>query len=127
MTTTSATFEIELSPAAAGELDGAAGRFEFTKSWSGGIEGTGRGFMASGGDPQSGSAGYVALEVVEGSVDGRAGSFLLQQFGMMESGGQRLEYAVVPGSGTGELAGLAGTVSLAVEGGVHRVELDYSL
>ena len=127
MTTTSATFEIQLRPDEAGELGGTAGRFEFTKSWSGGIEGTGRGFMASGGDPQSGSAGYVALELVEGTLEGRSGSFLLQQFGLMDSGEQRLEYAVVPGSGTGELTGLTGTVSLTVEGGVHHVELDYSL
>lgn len=127
MSRTSAAFEIQLRPDEAGELDGTAGRFEFTKSWSGGIEGTGRGFMASGGDPQSGSAGYVALELVEGTLDGRSGSFLLQQFGLMDSGGQRLEYAVVPGSGTGELTGLTGTVSLTVEGGVHQVELDYSL
>jgi len=127
VTTTSATFEIDLRPDDAGELDGAAGRFAFTKSWSGGIAGAGRGFMASGGDPQSGSAGYVALELVEGTVDGRSGSFLLQQFGTMDAGGQRLEYAVVPGSGTGELTGLSGTISLIVEDGRHQVELDYSL
>jgi hypothetical protein len=127
VTTTSATFAIDLRPEEAGELDGAAGRFAFTKTWQGGISGTGRGFMASGGDPASGTAGYVALELVDGSVDGRAGTFLLQQFGTMAGGEQRLEYAVVPGSGTGELVGLAGTVSLTVADGVHRVELDYSL
>ena len=127
MSRTSAAFEIQLRPDETGELVGTAGRFEFTKSWSGGIEGTGRGFMASGGDPQSGSAGYVALELVEGTLEGRSGSFLLQQFGLMDSGEQRLEYAVVPGSATGELTGLTGTVSLTVEGGVHQVELDYSL
>ncbi len=127
MPTTHATFEIQLTPDPAGDLDGAAGRFAFTKTWRGGVEGVGRGVMLSGGDPAAGAAGYVALEVVEGAVEGRRGTFLLQQLGSMTSEGQRLDYLVVPGSGTGELAGIAGTVALTVADGEHRVELAYDL
>lgn len=127
MPTTSATFEIQLTPDPAGEVEGRVGRFGFTKAWSGGVEGTGRGVMLSGGDPAAGAAGYVAVEVVEGSVDGRSGTFLLQQLGTMSGGAQRMDYLVVPGSGTGDLAGLTGSVLVTVDEGEHRVELGYDL
>ena len=82
--------------------------------------------MLSGGDPQSGAAGYVAIETVTGSLGDRHGSFALQQFGTMSSGAQTLHYEVVPGSGTGELEGIAGTLYLTIEpDGTHRYELQY--
>lgn len=127
MTTTRATFEIHLTPIPAGEIEGAVGRFDFTKTWSGGVEGTSRGLMLSGGDPTAGAAGYVAVEVVEATVDGREGTFLLQQLGTMGADGQRLDYVVVPGSGTADLTGLTGAVALSVEDGRHEVELTYEL
>lgn len=127
MPTTTAAFEIDLGPAGRDELDGVASRFEFTKAWTGGMSGSSRGFMASGGDPASGSAGYVALELFEGAVDGRSGTFLLQQYGVLAGGSQRLEYDVVPGSGTGDLVGLRGAVTLEIHDGEHRVSLDYEV
>ena len=127
MTTTRARFEITMTPDPAGDLDGAAGRFTFAKTWTGSMEGTGRGVMLSAGDPGTGSAGYVAIEVFEGTIDGHEGSVSFQQFGVMDDGTQRLDYALVPGSGTGDLAGIRGTVELTVVDGVHDVALSYDL
>ena len=84
--------------------------------------------MLAAGDPAAGSAGYVAIESVDGAVDGRRGTFALQQMGTMHAGGSRIEYVVVPGSGTGELAGVGGVMRLTVEAdGTHRYELSYTL
>jgi hypothetical protein len=104
------------------------GRFALEKTWHGDLEGRGTGLMLSGGDPATGRAGYVALEVVEGTLHGRTGGFAFQQLGVMRPGGQELQYAVVPGSGTGELAGLEGTLDLVIDDdGTHAYDLAYTL
>lgn len=126
MSTVEATFVIEMS-SADGLLPG-TGRFDFTKQWSGGLAGRSTGVMLSAGDPASGRAGYVALEVFTGSLDDREGSFALQQFGTMDAGEPDLRYEIVPGSGGGELAGITGTVDLDVAAdGTHNVQLDYEI
>lgn len=89
--------------------------------------GSSRGVMLSGGDPASGNAGYVALEVFTGSLDGRAGGFTLQQFGTMAGGSAELRYEIAPGSGTGELVGITGVIELDEIDGVHQVVLSYAL
>lgn len=122
---TEASFEIQLQPDA-GELPG-TGRFDFTKTWTGGLTGTSRGLMLSAGDPASGDAGYVALEVFDGEVDGRAGTLVFQQSGVMLDGETQLTYLVVPGAGTGELGGLAGVLTLSQTDGAHQVVLDYDV
>lgn len=125
--TASGTFDVELVPAPA-ELDGAVSRFELRKSFHGTFEGSGTGVMLSCGDPTSGSAGYVAVEVVRGDLHGRTGGFALMQLGMMRSGSQSLHYQVVPGSGDGQLAGITGSLQLSIESdGTHRFELAYDL
>lgn len=111
-----------MEPAAAGLK-----RVGIEKTFSGGIEGRSEGEMISAGDPRAGAAGYVAMETVTGKLDGRAGSFALQQFGTMEAGGQKLEILVVPGSGTGALAGLQGKLTLVVKEGQHSYDLAYTL
>ena len=121
------TFSIDLRPAAP-ELAGAVGRFDFTKTFWGGLEGSGTGLMLSAGNQQTGSAGYVAIETVQGRLGERAGGFALQQLGMMDGGAQTLHYEVVPGSGTGGLAGITGSVRLTIEDdGTHRYTLEYEL
>jgi hypothetical protein len=124
MTTAAATFEIQMTPAET-ELDG-VGRFDLSKQWQGDLSGNSSGIMLSAGDPQAGAAGYVAIEVFVGVLNGREGSFALQQFGTMLGGEQGITYEVVPGSGTGALVGLTGTVRLTVDD-THHVELDYDL
>lgn len=127
MPTTTGTFDVQLTPDGA-EFDGAAARMSLTKTWHGGISGDGAGYMMSAGDPQAGEAGYVAIEVVEGSIDGRAGRFVLQQYGQMSGGRSTLTYAVVPGSGTDALTGLTGELTLTIdEAGAHTYSLDYTL
>ena len=78
--------------------------------------------MISAGDPANGTAGYVAMEVFEGAIDGRSGTLAFYQFGTMVAGVQELRYEIVPGSGTGDLAGLGGTLALVVDDeGDHHV------
>lgn len=123
--TANGTFDVELVPGA-DELGGAVSRFELTKRFHGDLEASGAGVMLSSGDPQGGSAGYVAIETVTGRLGGRRGSFALQQFGTMLAGVQELHYEVVPGSGSGELAGITGTLNLIIDAdGSHYYELKY--
>ena len=125
--TASGTFEVSLAPGLA-ELDGAVGRFELTKRFRGDFDGTGTGVMLSAGDPQAGTAGYVAIETVNGRLGDCEGGFALQQFGTMRGGQQTLHYEVVPGSGDGELTGISGTLHLTIdEDGTHHYELEYDL
>jgi hypothetical protein len=126
-TTASGTFDVSLTPGVA-ELDGAVSRFELTKRFHGDFDGTGTGVMLSAGDPQAGTAGYVAIETVKGLLRDLEGGFALQQFGTMSGGHQTLHYEVVPGSGDGELTGISGTLHLTIdEDGTHHYELEYDL
>ena len=119
-------FEVKMTSQAAGE-EPAIGRFSLDKSYHGALEATGRGQMLSAGAVVKGSAGYVAMEVVRGVLDGRAGSFALQHSGTMTRGSARLTIDVVPDSGTGELEGLTGEMTIHVENGRHTYELEYGL
>ena len=74
-----------------------------------------------------GSAGYVAMEQVTGSLQGKKGSFTLQHFGKMTRGVLELKVSVVPDSGTGELTGLSGTMKIIIADGTHSYEFDYTL
>lgn len=121
----SGTFEVKLAPQPPGESP--LGRMVIDKRFSGGIVGISKGEMLAAMTPVEGSAGYVALERVEGSLDGRTGSFVLQHSGTMDRGAQRLSITVVPDSGTDELAGLTGTMSLQIEAGVHSYTFEYAL
>jgi uncharacterized protein DUF3224 len=118
------TFEVTLTPQAS---DDGIGRMAIAKSWSGDLAGTGHGLMLSAGDPKRGSAGYVALEIVDGTLHGHVGSVAFQQFGVMREGDQELRYDVVPGSGTGGLAGIDGTLVLTIDDRGHTYELTYTL
>ncbi len=121
------TFAVTMQPGPA-ELDGAISRFELSKAFHGDLKGTGVGVMLSGGVLQVGAAGYVAIETVDGNLGGRQGSFALQQFGSLHGGSQTLHSEVVPGSGSGQLDGLTGTLHLNIdEDGTHRYELEYQL
>lgn len=119
------TFDVELRPAGA-ELGGAAGRFDFDKTFHGDLVAAGTGMMLTAGDPALGSAGYVALETVTGRLHGRRGSLALQQLGHLADGAQTLIYRIVPGSGTDELAGVTGDLDLTIDAdGTHRYVLAY--
>ena len=105
----------------------AVGRFSIEKEYHGDISGTGKGEMLSAGNPASGSAGYVAIEDVTATILGKKGTFALQHAGTMDKGALSLAVSVVPGSGTGELAGISGTMNIIFENGKHSYVFDYSL
>jgi hypothetical protein len=125
--TASDTFRVVMTPRPPGDSPAPLGRFLLAKTFEGGVAGTSAGEMLSAGDPASGSAGYVALEWVDGRVGDRAGRFALQHVGTMDRGAQSLSITVVPGSGAGALAGMSGRLELALEGGVHAYTLHYQL
>ncbi len=117
-------FEITMTPQEA-VLDG-TGRFDFVKTWTGDLSAEGAGAMFSAGDPAAGAAGYVAIETVRGSLFGRDGGFVLLQRGLMASDGITLDYSIAPGSGTGELVGISGSLELDTANG-HAWELSFHL
>ena len=125
--TAKGTFDIHLAPGPP-ELDGAVTRFDFTKTFKGDLQGSGAGVMLSVGDPQTGSAGYVAIETVRGQLGDREGGFALQQFGVLHAGTQTLHYEVLPGSGERGLTGITGRLHLTIDNqGTHHYELAYDL
>ena len=83
--------------------------------------------MLGAGNPATGTAGYVALEQVTGSLNGRSGSFSLQHCGTMVDNKFELVVKVVPGSGTDELSGISGSMTIAIANGKHSWKFDYSL
>ena len=103
------------------------GRMSIDKSFSGDLVATGKGEMLSAMTAVKGSAGYVAMEQISGSLSGREGSFVLQHFGTMDKGKDRLTLEVVPDSGTGQLAGLTGEMAIHMEDGQHYYEFEYEL
>jgi hypothetical protein len=120
------TFTVSMAPLSPAPAAGLS-RYGMEKQLQGGIEGTSKGEMFSGGDPAQGAAGYVAIEVVTGTVNGRKGSFALQHLATMSAAGQKMTVVVVPGSGTGELKGISGTFTIKIEGERHDYDLEYSL
>jgi hypothetical protein len=125
----SGTFEVKLSPQPADKEQegGAVGRMLIDKQFRGDLEATSRGQMLAARTAVEGSAGYVALEEVTGTLRGRSGTFVLQHNGVMTRGVPELIVTVVPDSGTGQLTGLAGKMEIVVAGGAHSYEFDYTL
>lgn len=126
----SGTFEVRLGPLdthVQGVEGMQLGRLSIDKAFHGDLQGSSRGEMLSARTPVAGSAGYVALEQVVGALAGKQGSFLLQHFGTMSGGDQRLILEVVPDSATGQLQGLVGVMFIKIEQGRHFYEFAYEL
>ena len=122
------SFEVILQPLANSEVtsDPLFGRLLLTKKFSGDLTATARGQMLSAGTTTKGSAGYVAIDHITGTLEGLQGSFVLQHTGSMRRGASSLSVMVVPDSGTEELAGLRGTLSINVVEGRHFYDFLYS-
>jgi hypothetical protein len=103
------------------------GRMSLDKKFHGELEATSAGEMLSVGTEVAGSAGYVAMERVSGTLHGRAGTFALQHSGTMTRGQPQLSVTVVPDSGTGELVGIAGKMTIKIEEGKHFYEFEYTI
>jgi hypothetical protein len=124
----SGTFEVKLAPQPADDQgDATLGRMSIDKQFHGDLEGTSKGQMLTAGSSVKGSAGYVAIERVTGTLQGRTGSFILQHTGTMTRGTPQLSITVVPDSGTGQLTGLAGKLDIQITDGKHRYELEYTI
>lgn len=121
------TFEIKLAPQTDVTGDPSVGRLSFDKQFSGDLEGTSKGQMLATRTDVKGSAGYVAMERVQGTLHGREGTFALQHSGTMDRGASSLTVSVVPDSGTGELTGLSGALNITIDGGIHYWTFDYEL
>jgi hypothetical protein len=123
------TFEVQLIPQGnEDKTDGTAiGRMSIDKKFSGDLQGTSKGEMLSAMTATKGSAGYVAIERVLGTLQGRTGTFVLQHTGTMTRGTPQLSVTVVPDSGTGQLVGLAGTLTIKIEGGKHSYDFEYTI
>ncbi len=129
MTLATGTFTVTLTPQPAIEQpEGITlGRLAIAKTYSGDLNGSGRGEMLSAVTLTKGSAGYVAIEHVEATLEGRHGGFVLQHSGSMARGAQSLEIHVVPDSGTAQLSGISGNCKIIISEGQHFYELEYSL
>ncbi|MBC7447633.1 MAG: DUF3224 domain-containing protein [Hymenobacteraceae bacterium] len=103
------------------------GRATFTKQFTGDLSGTGIGEMLSVLTPVKGSGSYVASERIEATLHGRSGSFVVQHTGRMVRGAQSLEITIVADSGTGELAGIAGQLTIDIVEKQHFYRIEYSL
>jgi len=103
------------------------GRMLIEKKFQGDLEAAGNGQMLTGMTEVKGSGAYVAIERVTGTLHGRSGSFILHHLGIMERGAPRLSVTVVPDSGTRDLAGIAGTMTIIIAEGKHSYELAYTL
>jgi len=103
------------------------GRFALDKQFHGDLDAASKGEMLGAGDLAKGAAGYVAIEHVTGTLHGHTGSFALQHIGTMDQGKFQLAVTVIPGSGTGDLAGIAGTMTIIIAAGKHSYTFDYTL
>jgi Protein of unknown function (DUF3224) len=122
-------FEVKLAPQPADANAGGEmfSRLLIDKQFHGDLEATSKGTMIAAGTPVKGSAGYVAIEFVTGTLHGRAGSFTLQHSGTMTRGTPTLSVTVVPDSGAGQLVGITGKMDIIITEGKHSYDFEYTL
>jgi len=123
--TANGEFEVQLTPT--GAADAAVGSMAISKTFRGDLTGISTGQMLAVRTPVDGSAGYVAMERVTGTIEGKQGTFALQHSGTMNKGAQMLSVSVVPDSASGGLSGLAGSMTIKIENGKHFYTFRYSL
>lgn len=125
----SGTFEVKLNSQAPVDKvgDPTVGRMSIDKQFRGDLEASSKGQMLAVNTDVEGSAGYVAMERVTGTLHGHSGAFTLQHSGTVTRGVQQLSVTVVPDSGTGELVGLTGKMTIDIVDGKHFYGFDYTL
>jgi hypothetical protein len=121
-------FEAKVTPIHDDSADSTLSRMSLDKQYHGGLEATARGQMLAAGSPAKGAGGYVAIEKVTGTLNGKTGSFALQHSGTMTNNRPELIITIVPGSGTGELEGISGKMTITISpDGKHSYDLEYTL
>ncbi|NHZ66399.1 DUF3224 domain-containing protein [Massilia genomosp. 1] len=125
----SGPFEITIIPAGVPEKEGrtVTARMALEKRYTGALAASGKGAMLTAVSDTRGSAAYVAIERVSGTLAGRKGGFVLQHAGTMRAGTSQATITIVPDSGTEELSGISGAMTLTVVDGKHFYALDYAL
>ncbi len=127
-TTISGTFDVKMTPQSSAVEAAQIGRFSLDKAYHGDLEATAAGEMIAVMTGEKGSAGYVAIERVTGTLAGRKGTFALQHSATMDRGTANLTIVVIPDSGTDGLTGISGTMGIRVEaGGKHFYDFTYAL
>ena len=127
------TFEVKVAPTDVSDIGKHAGVGWMTidKVWSGDLSGTSKGEMLTSLTPETGTMGYVALELVRAKLDGRSGNFYFIHNASMNKNDPKsgvMQITVLAGSGTGELSGLRGTLNIVIDGaGKHSYTFDYEL
>jgi hypothetical protein len=122
------TFEVKVKPQTDENVgDPTVGRMSLDKQFHGDLEADSKGQMLAVQGEVKGSAGYVAMERVGGTLAGRRGTFALQHTGTMTRGTPQMSVTVVPDSGTGELAGIGGKMTIAIAEGKHSYDFEYTL
>jgi hypothetical protein len=106
--------------------DPTIGRFALEKQFHGDLDAISKGQML-GSRSDNGAGGYVAIERISGSLSGHKGSFSLQHIGTMQGGKSTMDVQVVPGSGSGELEGISGRMTIIIADGKHSYDFQYSL
>lgn len=122
-------FDVKVTPQTIpGSADSSIAAMSIAKQYHGDLEGSGTGEMLANGTGAANSVGaYVALEIVKGTLLGKHGSFVLQHAGTMSPGKISLVITIVPGSGTGDLAGISGSMTIIIADGKHSYDLEYAL
>ena len=123
----SGTFEVKLNHQEDKGGDPTISRMSLDKQFRGDLEAVSKGQMLAAGTDVQGSAGYVAIERVDGKLLGRLGTFALQHSGTMTRGLPQLTITVVPDSGTDQLVGLAGKMTINIVDGKHFYDFEYTL
>lgn len=122
------TFDVKVIPQAADDpAGGPFSRLFLDKQFHGDLDATSKGQMLAAGTAVEGSAAYVALEIVTGTLGGRRGSFILQHAGTMRRGAPTMIVTAVPDSGTDQLTGLEGKMTIVIEGSKHSYDFEYTI
>lgn len=122
------TFDVKVIPQAADDpAGGPFSRLFLDKQFHGDLDASSKGQMLAAGTAVEGSAAYVALEIVTGTLGGRRGSFILQHAGTMRKGAPTMVVTVVPDSGTDQLTGLEGKMTIVIEGSKHSYDFEYTI
>ncbi|TRY33183.1 DUF3224 domain-containing protein [Aliiglaciecola sp. M165] len=125
MTTLTGKFEVSMQPQKDESFD--VRRMTLDKTYFGDLKGHAKGQMLSHVTQVNGSAGYVAIEIFDGEVNGKKGSFVLQHSGQMDKRAQSLDISIIPDSGSGELVGISGNMSIEIKEGQHFYHFEYAL
>jgi len=128
MTRAAGPFDVKITPQDDNSDDPLLSRMILDKTYLGDLEATAAGQMLAAGTAVKGSAAYVAIEKVSGTLNGRAGTFVLQHVGIMNRNAPQLTITVVPDSGTDDLQGLSGKMTIIIApDGKHSYDFEYAL